>query len=70
MDYNHYQPHSSLGYMAPAAFAAKCLEQGSATPSSRQGEYMWNSHNNWCNKEGQSSSMPHLMKNLKGFNYE
>jgi len=31
MDYNHYRPHSSLAYMAPAAFAAKCLEQGSAT---------------------------------------
>jgi hypothetical protein len=29
MDYNHYRPHSSLDYMAPAAFAAKCLEQGS-----------------------------------------
>jgi putative transposase len=31
MDYNHYRPHSSLGYTAPAAFATKCLEQGSAT---------------------------------------
>jgi len=31
MDYNHYRPHSSLDYMAPAAFAAKYLEQGSAT---------------------------------------
>ena len=31
MDYNHYRPHSSLGYMAPAAFAAMLLEQGSAT---------------------------------------
>ena len=31
MDYNHYRPHSSLAYMAPAAFATKCLEQGSAT---------------------------------------
>jgi transposase InsO family protein len=31
MDYNHYRPHSSLDYMAPAAFASKCLEQGSAT---------------------------------------
>jgi putative transposase len=30
MDYNHYRPHSSLDYMAPAAFAAMCLEQGSA----------------------------------------
>ena len=31
MDYNHYRPHSSLDYMAPAAFATKCLEQCSAT---------------------------------------
>ena len=31
MDYNHYRPHSSLDYTTPAAFAAKCLEQGSAT---------------------------------------
>ena len=31
MDYNHYRPHSSLNYTAPAAFAASCLEQGSAT---------------------------------------
>ena len=30
MDYNHYRPHSSLNYMAPAAFATKCLEQCSA----------------------------------------
>jgi hypothetical protein len=26
MDYNHYRPHSTLAYMAPAAFAVKCLE--------------------------------------------
>ncbi len=31
MDYNHYRPHSNLDSMAPAVFAAKCLEQGSAT---------------------------------------
>ena len=31
MDYNHYRPHSSLDYMAPAAFAATCLEQGSGS---------------------------------------
>jgi transposase InsO family protein len=30
-DYNHYRPHSNLDYMAPSAFAAKCLEQGSGT---------------------------------------
>jgi len=29
MNYNHYRPHSSLDYMAPAAFAAMYLEQGS-----------------------------------------
>jgi len=29
MDYNHYRPHGSLDYMAPAAFAAMHLEQGS-----------------------------------------
>ena len=31
MDYNHYRPHSSLDYMAPAAFAAMYLEQGSGS---------------------------------------
>jgi len=31
MDYNHYQPHSSLDYMAPAAFAVMYLEQGSGS---------------------------------------
>ncbi len=31
MDYNHYRPHSSLDYMAPSAFAAKYLKQGSGT---------------------------------------
>ena len=42
MDYNHYRPHSSLDYMAPAAFAGKCLEQGSATfrlPQDKENTY-------------------------------
>jgi hypothetical protein len=42
MDYNHYRPHSSLAYMAPAVFAAKCLEQGSGSlrlAQDKQSEY-------------------------------
>jgi len=31
LDYNHYRPHSSLDYMAPAAFAATCQSSDSAT---------------------------------------
>ena len=31
MDYNHYRPHGSLDYKAPAAFAAMCLEHGASS---------------------------------------
>ncbi len=30
LDYNHHRPHSSLGYMTPAGFAATCAPAGSA----------------------------------------
>ena len=30
MDYNHYRPHSLVGYMSPAVFAASCVEADSA----------------------------------------
>lgn len=32
LEYNHHRPHSSLNYMTPAAFAAKCIPSVSATP--------------------------------------
>jgi len=32
-DYNHHRPHSSLGYVAPAEYAARCCSSVRAAPS-------------------------------------
>jgi transposase InsO family protein len=32
LEYNNHRPHSGLGYMTPAAFAATCIPSVSATP--------------------------------------
>ena len=37
LDYNDHRPHSSLGYMTPAAFAAMCIP--SASPTAQPQEY-------------------------------
>jgi len=36
LDYNHHRPHSSLGYMTPAAFAARCIASASPTAQPKQ----------------------------------
>jgi putative transposase len=35
-DYDHHRPHSSLGYLTPAEFAARCPVSVQATPSLQQ----------------------------------
>jgi transposase InsO family protein len=35
-DYNHIRPHSSLGYLTPTEFAARCAASFRATPSLQQ----------------------------------
>lgn len=39
MDYNHYRPHSSLGYMSLATFEDSCLGSDSATLCQPQNNY-------------------------------
>jgi len=36
LDYNHHRPHSSLGYMTPAAFAARCIAEAWPTAQPQQ----------------------------------
>ena len=35
-DYNHHRPHSSLGYVPPSEFAARCAASAPATPALQQ----------------------------------
>jgi transposase InsO family protein len=41
-DYNHHRPHSSLGYVTPIEFAARCAPSVRGTPSLQQhsGDYL------------------------------
>ena len=57
MDYNHYRPHSSLNYMAPAAFAAICLEQGSGFYTTRLSVKY--SNGGWYRKRGHLTYSSH-----------
>lgn len=36
LEYNNHRPHSGLGYMTPAEFAASCIASSSATPRPQQ----------------------------------
>ncbi len=36
LEYNNHRPHSSLGFMTPAGFAAECIASVRATPSPQQ----------------------------------
>lgn len=38
MEYNHYRPHSSLGYQTPAAYAEQCQNMRRTQPDRQAGE--------------------------------
>ena len=49
-EYNNHRPHSGLGYMTPAAFAADCIP--SASPTAQPQEYRTGNVNNSLIKVG------------------
>ncbi|MEO2033715.1 MAG: integrase core domain-containing protein, partial [Planctomycetaceae bacterium] len=60
LDYNHQRRHSALDYQTPAAFAANCVLQDSATlnpsdhsPTTEPGF----SHSGWYNDRGSFSTL-------------
>ena len=50
LEYNNHRPHSGLGYMTPAAFAADCIP--SASPTAQPQEYRTRNVDNSLNKTG------------------
>jgi hypothetical protein len=58
MDYNHYRPHSSLGYMTLAGFAQLCRQAGCLRPQTPvlcgAGQTVESSHKHWTDKKGQT----------------
>ena len=41
-DYNHHRPHSTLGYVPPATFAARCRQLAGATSQTTASTTMQN----------------------------
>ena len=54
MDYNHYRPHSSLDYMAPAAFAEQCRLEGLICPQMSAQEQENMAETLWTKISGQT----------------
>ena len=55
LDYNHHRIHSSLDYQTPAAYAARCVLPGSATPQPPEHSRFYqpqSSHSTWCKDWG------------------
>jgi hypothetical protein len=68
MDYNHYRPHSSLGYMTPAGFAEQRRQTGCIrphTPVFDGARTVESSHRDWTQKGGRSSCRLAIESNVE-----